>query len=125
MFKLITVIAVVLATIVSSAAAQTIVSPKPSHHHTKSTGYLYFNEARYRTVLVVKKFARREYGTYTIGACHRRGRLAVNCDVSRRRDVDGTTEVCDFISRVRKTVTKRGAGWKTRLDLAGTGCRLG
>lgn len=112
------------------AHAQTIVAPKPSGHHHASAhakGYLYFAEARYRTVRVVQKFARHQWGTYVIGACHRRGRLAVNCDVTRSRQLDAsTTELCDYVSRVRKHVrANRTVSWWTRLDLAGTGCRLG
>lgn len=132
MRRIILLLIVALAVSVPIASAQTIVAPKPSghHHHHASVhapGYLYFAEARYRTVQVVKKFARHQWGTYVIGACHRRARLAVNCDVARRRQIDAsTTEVCDYVSRVRKAVrADRTVRWWTRLDLAGTGCRLG
>lgn len=110
----------------ASAAGQTIVSPKPHHAHSqKAKGYLYVSEARYQTVRVVRKFSRREFGVYVIGACRRRGRLAVNCDVARSRKVDGVTEVCDFVSRVRERVRGGRSSWKTRLDLSGRGCHLG
>lgn len=123
MYRIILTVLALLA-VTATASAQTIVGPKPHHHAGKAKGYLYVSEARYQTVRVVRKFSRREYGVYVVGACHRRSRLAVNCDVARSRKVDGVTEVCDFVSRVRERVSGGRSSWKTRLDLSGKGCHL-